>query len=111
MLMAACSPQTPDNQTVEAKAGVMDHLRCAALISAADHLMNSGNVPNDPAFRQAALVAGMTHLNAHAIPARIAEKDAFAAVDRERARIIGEIPGEQIVEQAKACVARAGTIR
>jgi len=105
-LAQACSPAAPGNEATNAvvESGTTDHLRCAALISAADQLINAGTVPADAAFSKAALVAAMTHLNAYAIPKGLAEKDAFAAVEAEKSKIIGSTPAAQIVEHAKSCV-------
>lgn len=83
----------------------MDHLRCAAMISAADRLIATGATPADAEFTKAALVASMTHLNAYAIPKGIPEQDAFAAVDTERTRILAEMQAAQVVAEAKACIA------
>lgn len=82
----------------------MDHLRCAAMISAADKLMLSGALPADPAFNKASLVAAMTHLNAYSIPKGMKEPEAFAAVTRERERIMAETSPARILAQAKRCV-------
>ena len=67
-----------------------DHFRCAALIGAADMLMANGTLPSDDDFHKRSLVAGMTHLNAYAIPKNLQEKDAFDAVKAERDRLIAD---------------------
>lgn len=108
-LASACSPAQPGNQAADASgagAKAMDHLRCAAMISAADKLMFSGALPADPAFNKASLVAAMTHLNAYSIPRRMKEAEAFAAVNAERTRIMAETSPARILEEAKACIER-----
>lgn len=104
MLMAlagACSPGRPGNQAAGA---AMDHLQCAAMISAADKLITSGAAPADPAFSKAALVAAMTHLNAWAIPRGMEEPEAFASIAKERDRILAETDHATILANAKTCV-------
>ena len=104
VLADACSPSATGKQ---AGGEPMDHLRCAAMISAADHLMTSGALPADPDFSKAALAAGMTHLIAYAIPKQMPEKDAFAAAEAERAKITAEMQPVQVMEAAKRCVETA----
>jgi len=96
---AACSPNGGN-----AVAAGTDHFRCAALIGAADMLMNNGTVPMDEELSKHVLEAGMTHLNAYAIPKQIKEKDAFDAIKAERDRLLAAAAPAEIVEQAKACL-------
>lgn len=108
LLASACSPPEPGNQAPGAAnldEGKMDHLRCAAMIGAADRLIVTGAAPADAAFSKAALVAAMTHLNAYAIPKGIPEQDAFMAVDTERTRILAEMKAADVVAEARSCVA------
>jgi len=80
------------------------HLRCAAMISAADRLMSNGTVPADALVVERGLVAAMTHLNAYAIPQGIGEPEAFAAVKAERDRILASLLPAMIAEQARKCI-------
>ena len=101
--LSGCS--APDSSK-PAAADVDANLRCAAMISAADRVMASGAVALDAELDRRALIAGTTFVNAYAIPKDIKEKDAFAAVDKERAQILGSMQPAQIVEEAKACLER-----
>ena len=108
MAVSGCSGPAADQNEHAAAAdapGTDPHLRCAAMISAADRVMIARTVPTDPDLQRDSLVAAMTHLNAYSIPKRMAEKDAFAAVDAERARILSSLTPAQIVAEAKACLA------
>ena len=67
-------------------------------------LMNNGTVAMDEELSKHVLEAGMTHMNAYAIPKQINEKDAFDAVKAERDRIIATETPAAIVEQAKTCL-------
>jgi hypothetical protein len=81
-----------------------DHFTCAAMISAADHLIVSGRAPADAAIRSNGLVASMRHLNAWAIPNGLRESDAFSRVKKERGRLLGNLSGSKIVARAKVCI-------
>jgi hypothetical protein len=108
--LAACAGPGGGNEAVaveQEESAVDERLRCAATISAADRLMGSGRAPVDAELKRRALLALMQHLNAYAIPRRMAEKQAFAEVERERERIIASQAPAAIVEQARACVASA----
>lgn len=104
--VTACSAPGGDNEAVAVET---DHLRCAALTSAADTLMRVGAVPTDEALLKRVLVSGMTHLNAYAIPRKLTEKEAFTAVNAHKARILGTEAPASVIEQARACVARTPT--
>ncbi|MCA8898562.1 MAG: hypothetical protein R3C00_09180 [Hyphomonas sp.] len=102
LALAACTPS--GDGAAPAKAD--SHLDCAALISAADHMMADGRLAPDKDMQSKVLVSAMTHLNAYAIPQGIAEKDAFAAVDARRDELMASTAPEEILSRAKACVAK-----
>jgi len=81
-----------------------DHFSCAALIGALDQLVASGQVPQDAVPANTRLTAGMTHLNAWAIPNNLQEKEAFEKVKEERSRLIATLSPAEIIERAKACI-------
>jgi len=81
-----------------------DHFTCAAMISAADRLAGSGKLSAASFPMGKALVAGMGHLNAWAIPAGMKESDAFDAVAKERERLLRELTPEEIGARATACM-------
>ena len=81
-----------------------DHFTCAAMIGALDQLVASGEVAQESIAANMRLTAGMTHLNAWAIPNDLQEKEAFEKVKEERSRLIATLTPAEIVERAKACV-------
>jgi hypothetical protein len=87
---------------LEAAAGD-DHFTCAALISAADRLIVTRRVPPDDGMANDRLVAMMTHLNSWAIPQRMPEREAFAAVNAERERLLEAEDPDAIMTRARAC--------
>jgi len=80
-----------------------DDFTCAALIGAADRLMGSGRLPASLMGKDQALLGAMSHLNAWAIPRKLPEAEAFAQVARERDRLIGSLPADEIGRRASAC--------
>lgn len=98
-LLGACSAPGDGKPHAE-----VDHFRCAAMIGAADKLRLSGGVPRDTELDQRGLIAAMTHLNAYATPKKIREKEAFAAVNAERDRLVASVPPAEILAAAKACL-------
>ena len=81
-----------------------DHFTCAAMIGALDQLVASGQVPQDAVPAATRLTAGMTHLNAWAIPNNLQEKEAFEKVKEERSRLIATLAPAEITGRAKACI-------
>jgi hypothetical protein len=100
--LGACSP--PAGQNAD---GVDRHLRCAALISAADKLAYSGVLELDRERRAEGGVELMVHLNAYAIPSDISEGEAVAAVEAERERLIGTMEPAQVEAGAQSCIREA----
>ncbi|MCA8901456.1 MAG: hypothetical protein KDA53_09415 [Hyphomonas sp.] len=102
LALAACGPA--EEAAAPASAGD-SHLDCAALISAADHLIADGVLPADAEFQGQLLVAAMTHLNAYAIPEGIAETEAFKELNLRRGELMDTQSAEGILARAKSCVA------
>ncbi|MEZ6012469.1 MAG: hypothetical protein R3C08_11430 [Hyphomonas sp.] len=100
LALVACSPAGPAIGKADS------HIDCAALISAADHMMADGTLAPDTDFQSKILVSARTHLNAYAIPEGISEMDALAAVNTRRDELRTSIAPEQILDRAKACVAK-----
>ena len=101
--LAACSPAEP--ATTPAASGDSP-LDCAALISAADHLIADGALPEDADFQSQLLVSAMTYLNAYAIPEGVSELEAFKALNLRRGELMDTVTGDEILARAKACVAK-----
>ena len=90
--------------------GPADGLPCAAVIAAADQLMNTGKVPRDPVVNDEGLLGLATHVNVWAIPKGLPEQEAYATVKAERDRIVARTPPDQVMRQARTCVQRAKTL-
>ena len=84
--------------------GPDDHFTCAAMMSALDQLIASGQAPQDAVPAGTRLIVGMTHLNAWAIPNNLQEKEAFEKMHEERARLIATLTPAEITARAKACI-------
>jgi hypothetical protein len=82
-----------------------EHLTCAAMISAADLLIVSGEVAVDALILDQGLVASMTHLNNWSIPNDVHESEAFERVFKERDRLMAELSPTEIVARARLCIA------
>ena len=81
-----------------------DHFTCAAMISALDQLVASGQVTQADVPANTRLIAGMTHLNAWAIPKDLPEKEAFERVQEECSRLIATLSPAEIARRAKGCI-------
>ena len=95
-----CSPSSGDNATFPRN----DHLRCAALVSAADTLIVQGKLKRDEEFDKKSLVAVMSHVNGYAIPKNLPEEKAMADVKAERAKVLASMKPAEIWVQAQACL-------
>ena len=101
MMVTACSSQSGGDGQGEPQD---DHFTCAAIISAADHLVATDRAPADASITQNGLMASMGHLNAWAIPKGLPESEAFDSVKKERERLLGELTQNEIVARAKVCI-------
>jgi hypothetical protein len=101
ILASACSPPNGQEKMTEPQD---DHFTCAAMIAALDQLVASGRAPEEAIPSNTRLTAGMTHLNAWAIPNNLPEKEAFEKVKEERSRLIATLPPAEITARAKACL-------
>jgi hypothetical protein len=101
-VLAACGPSGGDDVS-----GVDANLNCSALISAANSLVVSGKVDNDPELAKRALVTSMTYLNAYAIPKGLKEGDAFTEVKARRATLIETLSPDEVMSRAKRCMDRS----
>ena len=74
------------------------------MISAADHLVATGQVAADDSIMRNGLMTSMSHLNAWAIPKGLQESEAFDSVKKERERLLGKLTPKEIVARAKGCI-------
>ncbi len=81
-----------------------DHLRCAAQIGAFNGLMSSGRIEREGALFTRMNLAMMTHLNSYAIPQKLAEPEAFAAMNGLRDALLTTSPPEELRAAALACL-------
>jgi hypothetical protein len=81
-----------------------DHFTCAAIIGAADRLISTARIAPDAAISRDGLLAGMTHLNAWAIPKNLPEKQAFDEVNVERDRLVSSLSPSEIAKRAHTCI-------
>ena len=102
LFLAACTEDLPSADTVAAES----HVDCAALISAATQLAQKKELTTDADFDRRALFSGMTHLNSHAVPAGLSEKQAFELLNARRAELIKSTAPDDILARAKACIER-----
>jgi hypothetical protein len=77
------------------------------MISAANSLVVSGKVDNDPELAKRALVTSMTYLNAYSIPKGLKEADAFTEVKAHRASLLETLSPDEVMSQAKRCMERS----
>jgi hypothetical protein len=101
-VLAACGPSGGDDVS-----GVNANLNCSAMISAANSLVVSGKVDNDPELAKRALVTSMTYLNAYSIPKELKEADAFTEVKAHRASLLETLSPDEVMSQAKRCMERS----
>ena len=100
-LAGACSPSNEQEKMADPQD---DHFTCAAMISALDQLVASGQVSQEAVPANTRLTVGMTHLNAWAISNNLEEREAFEKVKEERSRLIATQSPAEITRRATACI-------
>ena len=106
-ILTACGPPGGENEAAAESDKVDSNLDCAALISAANALVVSGKVDNDPHLAKRALTSSMAYLNAYAIPKGIKEAEAFEEVKSRRAALMESLPPVEVMSRAKRCLDRS----
>ena len=82
----------------------LDHLDCAAYLSAEQNLVQTGALDIEPEFRNSLYLTMMWYINAHAIPQGIREDEAFAQLKSRTAEIIEQQSASQIDQIARQCI-------
>jgi hypothetical protein len=103
LLANACSPGTDQ---ANGSVAMDENLRCAGVLNAAMRLMTTKAVPLDTELNGRAYEAAMRYITAYGLANHLAEREAFAAVEAERARVTASTPPEQIVADARTCADR-----
>lgn len=88
----------------KASAAKIDHLECAAQISARSYFERDGRLPNSERYDKLALATGGHHLNAYAIPLGLDEKTAYAQLNARRAEIVEKGDPEKVSQTAFDCI-------